>query len=289
MDKFAAFVKLTRVEHSLLLIVAVIAAELIVGGLPNWYVLLLSILSPALISMGAFAINDYFDVATDRANKRFDRPIVSGAIRKHDAYLIAISCLAGGTLISLFINPLVFLVAAIFAVLAYLYSYMLKDMLLWGNAYVALTMVIPFIYGDLVVSGTIAIDIALISMMIFLVGLAREIHGMIRDRRGDAIARKTRGLVANVGVRNSALIAMVLYLEGIMISLYMFFFDMPFRANLIYVLPVAVADLIFLYIAVGHVLNNKRRFHDRARNLSLAAMGLALAAFLFSAVYYAAV
>ena len=289
MDRFTAVLKLTRIEHSVLLVIAVVAAELIAGGFPAPAVLLISLVSPALISMGAFAINDYFDVAADRANRRMDRPLVSGVLSKREAYIIAMFCLFVGAFLSLLINEAVFIVALAFALLAYLYSYRLKDMLLVGNVYVALTMVIPFIYGDFVVSNAITANIVLISLVIFLVGLAREIHGMIRDRRGDIIARRTRGLVACVGVRNSAIIAFVLYIEGVLISLYMFLCMAPFRANLVYIAPVAVADLIFLYIAVGHLTNNKRKFYDLARNLSLAAMGLALLSFLFSAVYYVAV
>jgi geranylgeranylglycerol-phosphate geranylgeranyltransferase len=289
MNGLTAFLKLTRIEHSVLLIFAVIAAELLVGGLPVPTIFVLSLASPALVSMGAFAINDYFDVETDRANRRMDRPIVAGAISKRSAHTIAVFCLVVGAALSLLINAEVFVVAVIFALLAYVYSYKLKDTLLWGNAYVALTMVIPFIYGDLVVSNAVTIDIILISMMIFLVGLAREIHGMIRDRIGDSRVRQTKSLVRYIGARNSAAIALVLYAEGVLVSLYLFWYMAPFRMNLVYIVPVAIADIIFLYIAAGHHAKDDRKFFDRARGLSLVAMGLALLAFLLSAVSYFAV
>src|SRR5580693_789608 len=104
MNKLVALAKLTRIEHSVMLIIAVVAAELIVGGMPPLTIFILSLLTPALISMGAFAINDYFDVETDRANKMMHRPIVAGAISKESAYSIAIACFLIGTALSLFIN-----------------------------------------------------------------------------------------------------------------------------------------------------------------------------------------
>ncbi len=289
MNGLMAIMKLTRIEHSILLVIAVVAAELIVGGLPTPNVLALSLASPALISMGAFAINDYFDVETDRANKRLGRPIVAGAISKRRAYLIAMGCLVVGVTLSAFINIPVFCVALVFGMLAYLYSKTLKDMLLIGNVYVALTMVIPFIYGDLVVSTTINAGIVLISMMIFLVGLGREIHGMIRDRVGDDRVRRAKSLVRHIGAGNSAVVAIVLYIEGILISIYLLLYIAPFIENLVYLVPIAVADLIFGYVAIGYLTNSRRVFFDTARNLSLVAMGLALAAFLFSAIYYVAI
>jgi geranylgeranylglycerol-phosphate geranylgeranyltransferase len=205
MNKLAAFLRLTRIEHSVMLIIAVVAAELISGGIPGLGILILSILSPALISMGAFAINDYFDVETDRANKRKERPLVSGAISKESALAIAVALLLAGVALSFFINLSAFIIAAIFAGLAYLYSYGLKDTLLLGNAYIALSMAIPFLYGNFVVALQLNPNILLISFVVFLSGLAREIHGMIRDRSGDARIRRSRNLVRSIGVRKSAI------------------------------------------------------------------------------------
>ncbi len=289
MNKLTAIIKLTRIEHSVLLIIAVLAAEAIVASFPAPAILILSIVSPALISAGAFAINDYYDVETDRANKRLGRPIVSGAISKKDAHLIALLCFGAGVALSALINAQAFVVAFIFAVLAVLYSRNLKDVLLVGNAYVGLSYAIPFIYGDLVVSSSVIPSIILISIAVFLIGFAREIHGMVRDRFGDSRVRQTNSLIKYIGVRYSVWIALVLYLEGIMISFYLFFFIAPFINNLVFLVPIAVADLIFLYIAVGHVVYDGRRFFDLARTLSLVAMGISVLTYLFAALYYVAI
>ena len=287
MDKVSAIIKLTRIEHSIMLVIAVIAAELIAGIIPSIPILALSIITPIFVSMGSFAINDYYDVAADKANKRMDRPIVNGSIKKQEAYNIAILCFVIGIAASLFINISAFVIAFVFSVLAYLYSYKMKDMLLVGNIYIAFSMVIPFIYGSYVVSSKLGIDIVLIGIVIFLAGLAREIHGMVRDYAGDSKARNSKNLIFHIGIRRSSQLAFILYVEAIVVSIYMFFFDIPFAFNLIYIVPIAIVDIILAYIATGYLMQKKdKKFNKFARNASLAAMALALVAFLAAAVLF---
>ncbi len=244
-----------------------------------------SLLSPALISAGSFAINDYFDVEADRSNKRTDRPLVSGALKRKSALWIAAFCLAVGPLISLYINMTVFIIAVLFSVLAYLYSERLKDMLLVGNIYVAFTYAIPFIYGNFVVAAALSVNILLISLSIFLIGLAREIYGMIRDKEGDIAARKTKNLISCIGERRSAEFGLILTVEGIIISMYLFIYQTPFKFNLAFMLPITLANLLIFYIGVGHISHansGSRKWFDRARNLSFVGMGIALLAYLLT-------
>ncbi len=153
MGKISAFMRLTRIEHSIMLVLAVLAAELISGHIALGIPLAASLATPILVSMGSFAINDYFDVEADRANGFKDRPIVSGQISKKEAFNWAVALLVVGALVSVLINIYALGIAIGFAALAFLYSYRLKDTLLLGNIYIAFSMVIPFIYGDFVVSS----------------------------------------------------------------------------------------------------------------------------------------
>ncbi|MDE1871269.1 MAG: UbiA family prenyltransferase [Candidatus Micrarchaeota archaeon] len=287
MDKITALLRLTRIEHSIMLIIAVIAAEVISGYVPALPVFALSIITPMFISMGSFAINDYFDVESDKANKRLDRPIVNGSIGKKEAYAVAMSCFAVGVLASIFINAAVFLIALAFAALAYMYSYKLKDMLLLGNVYIAFTMVIPFIYGNYVVSAGLGTDIILISIVIFLAGLAREIHGMVRDYQGDKAARKSKNLLYHVGSKRASQLAFVLYIEAVLVSIYMFFFAPPFAYNAVYIIPIAITDFILVYVSYAYLTRkSSRKFFSFTRNASLGAMALALIAFLAAAIVF---
>ena len=52
MGKISAVLRLTRIEHSLMLVFAVLAAELITKGLPSANYLALSFITPIFISKG---------------------------------------------------------------------------------------------------------------------------------------------------------------------------------------------------------------------------------------------
>lgn len=279
--------KLTRIEHSLLLVVAVITAELLVGGKTSPGTMLLSLVAPLLIGMGSFAINDYFDIKVDTTNKKLDRPLVSGVITKDEAVWITLFCFVVGILAALFINMLAFVIALVYALLAVLYSYKLKESVLAGNLYIASTTSIAFIYGNYVVAGILATSIIYISIIAFLANLGREIHGMIRDYSGDRRARNAKNLVFYLGKRKSAYLAFVLYAEAVIISVFVFFFQFPFAHNLAYIVPIFVADVAQLYIAFGYLAKKEsRRFYVFARNLGLLAMGIGLIGFLSSALFY---
>lgn len=289
-NKAVEYLKLFRIEHSIMLVIAVIAAEVIVlGHLPNAYTVVLSIIPPILISAASFAINDYFDVETDRNNQQFDRPIVKGAISKNAALTSAMLLFIIGIFSAIALNWGAFVIALVFGVLAFLYSYKLKELFVIGNAYIALSMVIPFIYGNYVVSTTFSGTIWLISIVIFLAGFAREVHGMVRDYAGDSKARKVRNVVYYIGADGSSLLAGILYIVAILVSLWMFVVPGPFWYNAVYIVPIVVVDLCLFYVTVGYAIRLyklNRKFFSNARNISLAAMTLAIVAYLISALVF---
>lgn len=288
-NRIIAFAKLTRIEHSLMLVIAVIAAEIILGMGISLYIFLLALIPPVFVSMGAFAINDYFDVEVDRRNKKFDRPLVNKSLTKRSAFIISILTLLIGVTASILINVYAFMITLIFAVLAYLYSYKLKEVLLAGNAYITLAMVIPFIYGNFVVSKILNWNILLISILIFLSGFAREIHGMVRDFDGDVKVRKIKNIVYYIGKRNSNIIALILYIEAVLISLFMFFFMPPFAHNLVYISLILIVDIVLLYNGLIYFRKNSQKYFRLSRNISLAAMGFAIIVYIISSIIYVVV
>ncbi|MGC8676378.1 MAG: UbiA family prenyltransferase, partial [Candidatus Micrarchaeia archaeon] len=164
------------------------------------------------------------------------------------------------------------------------YAYKLKELLFWGNAYIAFAMVIPFIYGDFVVSAHLAYSIIVISVMIFFAGLAREIHGTIRDYAGDTTVRNARTMPKVIGIKGSAALALALYLIAISISAYIVLAVKPFVLNAPFAVLVAIADAMLLYTGVGYMIYNTKQFYTSARNMSLLAMAVALLAVLAGAM-----
>jgi geranylgeranylglycerol-phosphate geranylgeranyltransferase len=289
-NKVVEFLKLLRIEHSIMLLIAVVAAEVIVlGHPPSAVVFVESIIPPILISAGSFAINDYYDVEADRKNGFVERPLVNGSISTRTAFASAMILFVVGAISALALNQYAFYISAVFAILAFLYSFKLKELFAVGNAYIALSMVIPFIYGNYVVSSQFSFNIGLISIIIFLAGFAREIHGMIRDYSGDLKARKVRNLVYYLGISGSSVLAGMMYIAAVVISIFLFFLSGPFNHNLIYIAPILLTDIVLAYIAFGYtamLYKTNKGFFRRARNWSLAAMALAIIVFLLSALIY---
>ncbi len=274
--KLKSILKLTRAEHSFMLIIAVLAGELIVykNNFPGYIAIIASLITPIFISMASFAINDYFDVEVDKENNKKNAPLVSGELTKKEALWITAITLFIGIFASIFINYYAFIIAVIFGVLAMLYSYKLKEVLLIGNIYIAFSMAIPFIYGNFVMTDKFSLPILIVSSMVFLSGLAREIHGTIRDLKGD-IKRKVSSLPKIIGIEASAVIAAVLYIIAVVISFYLFVFELKFH-SFIYLGFIIITDLIILYVSIGYLTKKNAKFYKLSRNLSLLALAIAL-------------
>ncbi len=284
------FLKLFRIEHSIMLIIAVIAGEVIaLGRIPSALTMILSIIPPILIGAASFAINDYFDIQTDRKNLRYDRPLVSDTVSKDAALASSAVLFVVGVLFAILSGTAAFLIALVFAVLAFLYSLKLKETFALGNAYIALSMVIPFIYGNYVVSGVFSPTIGLVCIVIFFAGFAREVHGMIRDYRGDTVVRAIRNVVYYVGMDGAATVAGLMYALAIAVSVYIFFLPGVFYLNLIYLAPILFVDLVLVYVVVGHCTRLYKRdkwFFKTARNATLGVMTLAIITYLMAALVY---
>ncbi len=288
MSIIGAILRLTRIEHSVMLCIAVVSAEMLSGGLPSPEILVLSLLTPIFISMSAFAINDYFDVEVDRANKKM-RPLVTGELSMNTALYVTVVSMFVGLVASLFINTYAFSIAVLFGAASLLYGYRLKEMLFWGNAYIAFSMAIPFIFGNFVVSRSLAPAIIPVSTMIFLSGLSREIHGTIRDLKGDLKARDVHTLPKVIGRSTSSVVALLLYAIAIAISAYLFISVVPFERNVTYAFPILLVDVMLAYVGIGYVYRKTQRFYSMARNVSLFAMALALITILAAAAVHVGV
>lgn len=284
MGRIKTVLELTRIEHSVMLAIAVIAAELISRGLPTLTTLSLSLIAPIFISMGAFAINDYFDIRVDRLNGK-RRPLVRGDITPHGALYITAVSMAIGIIAGSMINAYCAVIALLFAAVSLLYSYKLKSLPMIGNAYIAFAMAIPFLFGNYAVTTMANPAVLVIFSMIFVSGLAREINGTMRDYEGDTRARGANTLPRLVGLKQSGYMALALYMVAAAVSAYLFAFMPPFMHNLVYGLPILVADVMLLYSGMAFA-KGRKKLYDKLRNVSLMGMLLALVSILISSVLY---
>jgi geranylgeranylglycerol-phosphate geranylgeranyltransferase len=258
--------KLTRFEHAIMLAFAVLIAETIIfNGLPPFnMVLLLSLLVPLFSEMGSFALNDYFDIETDKVNKKKDRPLVNGSLTPQFALYFSMISLLGSILFAYFINQIAFLIALAFNLAAILYNWKLKDLPLIGNVYIALTMAIPFIFGNFVFSASLSIMAVVLAALGFVAGLAREIIKSVQDMEGDKKARKSKTLPIVIGKKPSLIIAIILYLAFVPLSILPFVLGL--KTDTAAIVLVAIADMIVLVIC--YKVAKDQKF---ARDMSLVA------------------
>lgn len=268
--------KLTRIEHGVMYSLAVLAAVVFADGLSNLPLFVLLI--PLLSEMGAFALNDYFDIEADRKNNRKDRPLATASLSPSFALLLSSICITIAIALSFFVNQEIFMLTVALNSLAILYNLKLKLLPLVGNFYIAFTMGIPFIFGNLIVSQEIKIINLVLFLLGFIVGLARELIKSIEDMKGDKEAREAMTLPILIGEKPTLALALLLYLMFIPLSFLPFYFGLNiniFSTVLFSVAIVLVAANIF------YAVKNQ---YKKARVLSLIALFFGLLAYLASVV-----
>jgi len=277
MKTLDAYRRLFRIEHAFMLSFAVVLAILIASNgalLPAVAVVAAAFAVPFFIEMGSFALNDYFDVKTDKENKRGDRPIASDEISLQAALAAAAISYAVGIAASFALPAICTLIAVVFAILSIAYNWKLKDLPLVGNAYIAASMAIPFLFGDLVVSGSLHASLLAIAAVAFVAGLGREIIKSTEDVEGDVKHRKSKTLPAIIGKKNSACIAAALYLALVPLSFLPFVYGL--RLNTLSIGMVALTALSFAYMGYSAAKEQDNASLEAVRKASLLALGIGL-------------
>jgi len=276
-------VKLTRFEHAIMLAFAVLIAEtMVLRTLPQLTAAIaLSLLVPIFSEMGSFALNDYLDIAADRKNGKKDRPLVKGTISPRFALGFSAATLIVSTALAWFINPAVFALALVFNLFAIAYNWKLKDLPLAGNAYIALTMAVPFIFGNFVVSSILSPLIVVLATLGFVAGLAREIIKSVQDMEGDVAARGSKTLPVVIGKKPALAVACALY--ALFIPLTAVPFALGLNQN-----PFALGMVIAGNLGIALVLYKMASSADKSfgfvRNASLVAFGIGMAGLLIAAL-----
>jgi geranylgeranylglycerol-phosphate geranylgeranyltransferase len=181
--RLKAFIQLSRPVNVLITLASIPVASWIAGGtqydvLPIFF----AALTGALVTAGANAMNDSFDIEIDRIN-RPDRPLPLGVLTPRDAQWmwILVSLVSIG--LNIFINISALLIVVFSILLLYYYSARLKRTIIVGNVVVGLMTGMAFIYGGAVIGR---IDRAVIpALFAFLVNFSRELVKDVEDIEGD--------------------------------------------------------------------------------------------------------
>lgn len=283
--KLKAVWELTRAEHGLMYGFGVLIGIFIAGG-NSYAVAILGFLIALFIQTGTFALNDYCDRDSDIANRRMDRPLVRGELRKEEALLIACFTTALGIIFAIFLaiflnNFILLLLVLILAALGILYDIKMKAFLAISNIYIAVTMAVPFIFGGLI-AGVVKMSLLVLSSIAFLAGFGREVMKDIADVKGDAL-RDIRSVARIYGVENAKALTILSYSLAVILSVIPFFMlNSTYFFNPVYILVIIVADALFLHVCAR--LRKEHVNYNSLRKETLVAIAIGLLAFVCGAM-----
>src|SRR3989449_4524401 len=149
--------------------------------------LVLASAAAAAFTAGGNALNDIFDIETDRINHP-DRPLASGQLMLGTARAFAASAFAIAAVLAVFINPLALLIVGLNVILMVSYEAWLKARGVAGNVVIAYLVGSLFLFAGVSVFGSAfdpLIRTGILAALAFLATLGREITKDIEDMRGD--------------------------------------------------------------------------------------------------------
>jgi geranylgeranylglycerol-phosphate geranylgeranyltransferase len=268
--------QLLRLEHGIMYGIAVIAG-MVISSATNFDAekAFFGFLTALFLQASAFALNDYFDYEVDIANRRLDRPLVRGELKKEHALFFAIILAPAGLISALKISYDAFLFAFFITAMGYAYDVKLKEFGVAGNVYIAASMAAPFLFGG-VVAGLVGLPVVVLSAIAFVSGLAREIMKGIEDVEGDAL-RNVRTVARVKSISFASRISAVLFLTSVALSL------LPLTLSefmdLKYIIPVAITDAMLISISRKLISGVSKEEIGKLRKDTLKAMFIGLIAF----------
>jgi geranylgeranylglycerol-phosphate geranylgeranyltransferase len=176
-----------------------------VAGTGEWGNVALAALVALLVTGSANAWNDYLDIEIDKINQP-QRALPAGMVSPNQALVLALGLNLVALVLAALVNWPVFLIALVFSLILYLYSWRLKSTVLIGNITVAITSAMTVIFG-----GTAAGNVrpTLWLAIIITTGiLGREVLKTIADYEGDL--RQQCRTIATVWGRRAARIVFYL-------------------------------------------------------------------------------
>ncbi len=269
---------LSRPVNCLMAAAGVLIGTVAAGGVAAWSSATLSIglaaLAAALFTAGGNAMNDLFDVETDRINHP-ERPLASGTVSRRTAKTFTVLVFAGSAVAAAFVSAANLGIVLLNAGVMYGYERRWKSQGLSGNFAVSYLVGSLFLFAAVAVySGAVAplIRGTILAALASFATAGREITKDIEDMAGD-VDRRT--LPQRVGAANAGFAATGFLVIAVGLSLFPSYFGV---LGLGYLIVVLVADGMFIYAALHSAANP-----SRSQRVTKYAMIVALAAFLAGA------
>jgi geranylgeranylglycerol-phosphate geranylgeranyltransferase len=242
MLKLGGVLKLVRPVNAVIAFLAVMSGAAAVTKTFLNPEVFLGAISASLILMSGNAVNDVFDIESDRIN-RPNRPLPRGDLSAKQAIGISLILAGLALILACSINFRCFLVASFYAAIFFAYAVWLKPTGLLGNIIVSSGTGMSFIYGSFTVDWLRPL-IVIFAICAFILNLGREIVKGVEDLEGDR-ARKCRTIAISQGPRIAGLIVVVLYAAVLPLSVAPFLLG---YTGLYYLFSILVADLVVVAV-----------------------------------------
>ncbi len=249
MGKWVGFIRLARPVNVLIAVASIFLATFISKRLDPMANVILACLAGALVTAGANAINDYFDLEIDRINKP-KRPLPSQQITPKQALVFAWGLFSLALMTSVMINFLTASICLFSVILLYFYSAIFKRVAFWGNWIVSMVTGLAFIFGSAAVGNWKAGVFP--AVFAFFMHWGREIVKDMQDVKGDA-AQQAKTLPIIYGMDAAKRLASVVFIVLMGITWLPFLQNLYSKLYLIIVIVGIYPILIFtIYILYKH-------------------------------------
>jgi geranylgeranylglycerol-phosphate geranylgeranyltransferase len=281
MSKTIDLMLLTRPVNSIMVGFAVIVG--ISVSAPNQLLsvpTLLGFLTGFLISSYSMVVNDWYDLEVDRINSP-DRPLASGRIHPKTAAVFAGIMLTLGLISSILIGLDTFIIASVFAAIAWIYNYRGKKQMLLGNMMVAASVAISYIYGGATVGMIDDRLLWFLALTSFLAATGREIIKTIADVNGDA-ARQVKSIARVYGSRIAAYAGAFFFLGAVGSTVIPILVG---EVGIVFTVLILIPDILFIYAAVRIIMDYSKLKALQIKKLALIGMIIGMLIFIIGASY----
>ena len=281
MSKTIDLMLLTRPVNSIMVGFAVIVG--ISVSAPNQLLsvpALLGFLTGFLISSYSMVVNDWYDLEVDRINSP-DRPLASGRIHPRTAGVFAGIMLTLGLISSILIGLDTFIIASVFAAIAWIYNYQGKKQMLLGNMMVAASVAIPYIYGGATVGMIGDLLLWFLALTSFLAATGREIIKTIADVNGDA-ARQVKSIARVYGSRIAAYAGAFFFLGAVASTVIPILVG---EVGIVFTVLILIPDILFIYAAVRIIMDYSKLKALQIKKLALIGMIIGMVIFIIGGSY----
>ena len=281
MSKTIDLMLLTRPVNSIMVGFAVIVG--ISVSAPNQLLsvpALLGFLTGFLISSYSMIVNDCYDLEVDRINSP-DRPLASGRIHPRTAGVFAGIMLTLGLISSILIGLDTFIIASVFAAIAWIYNYRGKKQMLLGNMMVAASVAIPYIYGGATVGMIDDRLLWFLALTSFLAATGREIIKTIADVNGDA-ARQVKSIARVYGSRIAAYAGAFFFLGAVASTVIPILVG---EVGIVFTVLILIPDILFIYAAVRIIMDYSKLKALQIKKIALIGMIIGMVIFIIGGSY----